>query len=107
MEQRASSQAEHVAQRARQGGMRPRWAREGLMASKVKSDIEIARAVKKTPIWDIGAKLGIPAEQLEPYGNDKAKISAPFIRSLSDRPDGKLVLVTAISPTPAGDGKTT
>ncbi len=77
------------------------------MAAEVKSDIEIARAAKKQPIWDIGARLGIPAEHLEPYGNDKAKISAEFIRSLADRPDGKLVLVTAISPTPAGEGKTT
>src|SRR5688572_23811845 len=73
----------------------------------VKSDIEIARAAAKRPITEIGAKLGIPEESLEPYGNDKAKISAEFIRSLADRPDGKLVLVTAISPTPAGEGKTT
>ena len=77
------------------------------MASEVKSDIEIARAASKRPILEIGAKLGIPAEQLEPYGNDKAKISAEFIRSLAERPDGRLVLVTAISPTPAGEGKTT
>src|SRR5687768_3182302 len=72
-----------------------------------KSDIEIARAARKKPISEIGAALGIPAESLEPYGNDKAKISAEFIRSLSSKPDGKLVLVTAISPTPAGEGKTT
>jgi formate--tetrahydrofolate ligase len=77
------------------------------MASEVKSDIEIARAATKKPIMEIGAKLGIPAEHLEPYGHDKAKISAPFIESLKSRPDGKLVLVTAISPTPAGEGKTT
>lgn len=77
------------------------------MASEVKSDIEIARAARKLPIWEIGAKLGIPGEQLEPYGNDKAKISAEFIRSLAGRRDGKLILVTAISPTPAGEGKTT
>jgi formate--tetrahydrofolate ligase len=77
------------------------------MAAKVKSDIEIARAAKKRPIHEIGAKLGIPAESLEPYGNDKAKVSADFIASLEDRPDGKLVLVTAINPTPAGEGKTT
>jgi formate--tetrahydrofolate ligase len=77
------------------------------MASEVKSDIEIARAATKKPIMEIGAKLGIAAEHLEPYGHDKAKISAPFIKSLADRPDGKLVLVTAISPTPAGEGKTT
>jgi formate--tetrahydrofolate ligase len=73
----------------------------------VKSDIEIARAASKRPIWKVGEKLGIPAESLEPYGNDKAKISAEFIRSLVDRPDGKLILVTAINPTPAGEGKTT
>ena len=77
------------------------------MASQVKSDIEIARAASKLPIWEIGAKLDIPGDQLEPYGNDKAKISAVFIKSLAQRPDGKLVLVTAINPTPAGEGKTT
>src|SRR5688572_1767379 len=72
-----------------------------------KSDIEIARAARKKPISEIGAALGIPAESLEPYGNDKAKVSAEFVASLSDRCDGKLVLVTAINPTPAGEGKTT
>jgi formate--tetrahydrofolate ligase len=77
------------------------------MTSHVKSDIEIARAATKRPILEIGAKLGIPAEQLEPYGNDKAKVSAEYIRSLAGRPDGKLILVTAINPTPAGEGKTT
>jgi formate--tetrahydrofolate ligase len=77
------------------------------MADKVKSDIEIARAAKKKPIWDIGKTLGIPSDSLEPFGNDKAKISAEYIDSLSGRPDGKLVLVTAITPTPAGEGKTT
>jgi formate--tetrahydrofolate ligase len=77
------------------------------MVAEVKSDIEIARAASKLPIWEIGARLGIAAEHLEPYGNDKAKISAPFIQSLAGRPDGKLVLVTAINPTPAGEGKTT
>ena len=73
----------------------------------MKSDIEIARAARKKPIWEIGSKLGIPPEQLEPYGNDKAKLSAEFIGSLADRPAGRLVLVTAINPTPAGEGKTT
>ncbi len=77
------------------------------MAAKIKSDIEIARAAKKRPIFEIGEKLGIPADSLEPYGNDKAKVSAEFIRSLAKKPDGKLILVTAISPTPAGEGKTT
>ena len=71
------------------------------------SDIEIARAASKKPIVDIGARLGIPAESLVPYGHDKAKVSAGFIEGLADRPDGKLILVTAINPTPAGEGKTT
>ncbi|NML72915.1 formate--tetrahydrofolate ligase [Rhizobium sp. S-51] len=71
------------------------------------SDIEIARGATKKPIQEIGARLGIPAEQLVPYGHDKAKVSAEFIRSLEGRPDGKLILVTAINPTPAGEGKTT
>ena len=72
-----------------------------------KTDIEIAREAKKKPIMEIGAKLGIPSEHLLPYGHDKAKVSQDFIKSLSGRPDGKLVLVTAINPTPAGEGKTT
>ncbi|MCA1967942.1 MAG: formate--tetrahydrofolate ligase [Rhizobium sp.] len=72
-----------------------------------KSDIEIARAATKKTIQAIGAKLGIPVEQLVPYGHDKAKVSAEFIRSLEGRPEGKLILVTAINPTPAGEGKTT
>jgi len=73
----------------------------------VKSDIEIARSATLEPIADIGAKLGIPADALIPYGHDKAKVSAGFIDSLADRPDGKLILMTAVSPTPAGEGKTT
>lgn len=73
----------------------------------VKSDIEIARAAKKLPIAEIGAKLGIPAEDLAPYGHDKAKIGARFIASKAGNADGKLILVTAINPTPAGEGKTT
>jgi formate--tetrahydrofolate ligase len=73
----------------------------------VKSDIEIARAATKKPIQEIGAKLGIASEHLEPYGHDKAKISANFIASLEGKKDGKLILVTAINPTPAGEGKTT
>ncbi len=75
--------------------------------TKVPSDIEIARAAKKRPIQEIGQKLGIASEHLQPYGHDKAKISADFIKSLSGRKDGKLILVTAINPTPAGEGKTT
>ncbi|MFN4154784.1 MAG: formate--tetrahydrofolate ligase [Paracoccaceae bacterium] len=71
------------------------------------SDIEIARAAKKLPIQAIGARLGIPEADLLPYGHDKAKVGQSFIASLRDRPDGKLILVTAINPTPAGEGKTT
>jgi formate--tetrahydrofolate ligase len=73
----------------------------------VKSDIEIAREAKKKPIQEIGAKLGIPSDHLLPFGHDKAKISAEFIKSLEGKKDGKLILVTAINPTPAGEGKTT
>ena len=72
-----------------------------------KSDIEIAREASKLPIQEIGAKLGIGSDDLLPYGHDKAKVSQAFINSLSDRDDGKLILVTAINPTPAGEGKTT
>ena len=72
-----------------------------------RSDIEIARAASKLPIQEIGAELGIPSESLVPFGHDKAKVSADFIRSLSDRENGRLILVTAINPTPAGEGKTT
>ena len=72
-----------------------------------KSDIEIAREAKKRPIQEIGAKLGIGSDDLLPYGHDKAKVSQSFIDSVQDRPNGKLILVTAINPTPAGEGKTT
>ncbi|MEC7141373.1 MAG: formate--tetrahydrofolate ligase, partial [Pseudomonadota bacterium] len=72
-----------------------------------KSDIEIAREAKKQPIQQIGEKLGIGYEDLVPFGHDKAKISAEFIQALQGRKDGKLILVTAINPTPAGEGKTT
>ncbi|MDS1135948.1 formate--tetrahydrofolate ligase [Nitratireductor indicus] len=75
--------------------------------AEVKSDIEIARAAVKRPIQEIGKKLGIPPEDLVPYGHDKAKISADFIARVAGRKDGKLILVTAINPTPAGEGKTT
>ena len=73
----------------------------------VKSDIEIAREANKRNIQEIGAKLGIAAEHLLPYGHDKAKISDRFMKSLEGKKDGKLILVTAINPTPAGEGKTT
>ena len=72
-----------------------------------KSDIEIARAASKRPIMEIGSKLGIESEHLLPYGHDKAKVSQEFINSVQGREDGKLILVTAINPTPAGEGKTT
>ena len=75
--------------------------------SKAASDIEIARAARTLPIGEIGAKISIPGEHLYPYGHDKAKIGLDYLDSLSDRPDGKLILVTAITPTPAGEGKTT
>jgi len=73
----------------------------------VKSDIEIAQAADLQPIQQIAEKLGIPVDALVPYGHDKAKISADFIQSKNDAKDGKLILVTAVSPTPAGEGKTT
>jgi formate--tetrahydrofolate ligase len=73
----------------------------------VASDIGIAQSAKLKPIGEIAAGLGIPAESIENYGHFKAKIALDYIDSLKDRPDGKLVLVTALSPTPAGEGKTT
>ena len=73
-----------------------------------KSDIEIAQAAAMRPIVEIAAeKLGVPDDAVSPYGRYKGKISLEYIRSLSDRPSGKLILVTAITPTPAGEGKTT
>ncbi|HEY8021823.1 MAG TPA: formate--tetrahydrofolate ligase, partial [Thermoanaerobaculia bacterium] len=72
------------------------------------SDIDIAQRAKLQPISEVAlGKLGIPAEHLEPYGHYKAKLSLDYIESLAGRPDGKLVLVTAMTPTPAGEGKTT
>ncbi|MEL7428569.1 MAG: formate--tetrahydrofolate ligase [Pseudomonadota bacterium] len=73
----------------------------------VKSDIAIAREAKKKPIQEIGAKLGIDSDNLLPFGHDKAKVSAEFISSVQGNKNGKLILVTAINPTPAGEGKTT
>src|ERR1700739_2731823 len=73
-----------------------------------KSDIEISQAAIKRPIMDVaGEKLGIAPENLEPYGHYKAKVSMDYIKSLKDKPNGKLNLVSAITPTPAGEGKTT
>ncbi len=72
------------------------------------SDIEIAQQARMVPVIDLAReRLGIPAEHLDPYGHYKAKLSLDYIGSLNDAPDGKLILVTAISPTPAGEGKTT
>src|SRR5512139_4050975 len=71
------------------------------------SDIEIAQKAKMKPIGEIAAKLGIPEHAIEPFGRTKAKISLDYIETLKKKPDGKLILVTAISPTPAGEGKTT
>ena len=71
------------------------------------SDIEIARAAKKIHIRDVAAKVNIPEENLIPYGHDAAKINFDFIEKSQSNPDGKLILVTAINPTPAGEGKTT
>ena len=71
------------------------------------SDIEIARAAQKKPIFEIGDVLGISSSELVPFGHDKAKISQNFINSVKNNADGKLILVTAINPTPAGEGKTT
>ena len=74
----------------------------------MRSDLEIAQAANKRPILELATdRLGIPPEQLEPYGRFKAKLSLEYIDTLASRPNGKLVLVTAISPTPAGEGKTT
>ncbi|HIC59046.1 MAG TPA: formate--tetrahydrofolate ligase, partial [Rhodospirillales bacterium] len=72
-----------------------------------KSDIEIAREAKMQPITEVGTKLNIPPEQLLHYGPHKAKISFDYINSLKNKTDGKLILITAITPTPAGEGKTT
>ncbi len=73
-----------------------------------KSDIEIAQAAKMRPIMELAReRLGIAPENLEPYGHYKAKVSMEFIKSLKNRPNGKLILVSAITPTPAGEGKTT
>src|SRR3977135_1028956 len=71
------------------------------------SDIEIAQAAKMRPIMDIAReRLGTPPENLDPYGPYKAKGSMDYIKSLKSKPNGKLILVTAITPTPAGEGKT-
>lgn len=73
----------------------------------MKTDIEISRAAKSLPIREIGERLGVPWEAMVPYGHTKAKIELGYLRSLKDRPDGKLILVTGTNPTPPGEGKTT
>ena len=73
----------------------------------MRSDIEIAQAATMKPVTEIASRLGIPDDALDQYGKYKAKISLEYIDSLASKPDGKLILVTAISPTPAGEGKTT
>ena len=73
----------------------------------MKTDIEIARAAKMQPIVQVAQKIGIPEDSVINYGKYKAKVSLDFIDSLKDKPDGKLILVTAMTPTPAGEGKTT
>ncbi|MGH8619788.1 MAG: formate--tetrahydrofolate ligase [Burkholderiales bacterium] len=71
------------------------------------SDIEIAQAAKMVRVKEVAKKIGIPEDSLEPYGHYKAKVSLGYIDTLKGKPDGKLILVTAMSPTPAGEGKTT
>ena len=72
-----------------------------------KSDIEIAREAKMLPIQEIGEKLGVTGKSLIPWGHDKAKIDYDSIRASASNNDGRLILITAVSPTPAGEGKTT
>ena len=73
----------------------------------MKTDIQIAQEAKLQPIREVAASLGISEDDLELYGKYKAKLSSGFMNEIKDREDGKLVLVTAINPTPAGEGKTT
>ena len=73
----------------------------------MRTDIEIAQQATLQPIGDIATRLGIPDEALESYGRTKAKVSLAWLAKQAARPDGKLILVSAISPTPAGEGKTT
>ncbi len=80
---------------------------EGPTPGQLRSDIEIAHAAHLKPIEEIGAALGVPWEAMVPYGHTKAKIRLDYIAGLADRPDGKLVLMTGITPTPPGEGKTT
>ncbi|HLQ84722.1 MAG TPA: formate--tetrahydrofolate ligase [Salinisphaeraceae bacterium] len=76
-------------------------------SKEMKSDIEIARVASLKPIREIGEKIGVPWEAMVPYGHTKAKIRLDYIQEIADRPNGKLILVTGITPTPPGEGKTT
>ena len=80
---------------------------KGSVIMAVLSDIEIAQAAHPESIVKVASKLGISEDDLECYGKYKAKISPSVLKNLKDKPDGKLILVTAITPTPAGEGKTT
>ena len=73
----------------------------------MESDIEIAQKAKMHKVVDVASTLGIPEDSIEPYGHYKGKIALSYLETLKKKPDGKLILVTAISPTPAGEGKTT
>ncbi|SCY91130.1 formate--tetrahydrofolate ligase [Alkaliphilus peptidifermentans] len=73
----------------------------------MKTDVQIGQEAKMIPITQVAANLGIDENELELYGNYKAKVSLEVFKRLEDKPDGKLILVTAINPTPAGEGKTT
>lgn len=73
----------------------------------MKTDIQIAQEAVLLPVTEVAERAGIPREELELYGRYKAKISEPFLKEIQDRPNGRLILVTAINPTPAGEGKTT
>ena len=79
------------------------WHDIGAIKVSFKTDLEIACAAKKRPIFKIGKSLNIPAAELVPFGHDKARVSQSFINSVQDQPNGKLILVTAINPTPAGE----
>src|ERR1700687_2906328 len=91
---------------ARAGAHRPRQEKQ-LSQDSMKTDIEIAQEARMKPIGEIAGMLGIPEVAISPFGHYKAKISLEYIDSLKGKPDGKLILVSAISPTPAGEGKTT
>ena len=73
----------------------------------MKTDVQIAQEAKMLPVTEVAAKLGLKEDDLEHYGKYKAKVNLEVLDRLKDKPDGKLVLVTAITPTPAGEGKTT